>query len=1053
MKCNSTALLSTGFRWRMILLSLFLVYFSPPLFAQNLIPVKGQITDEKGNFLGGVSVTIQGTSNGTTTDSSGKFSISVPSAKTVLVYSRVGYEPFSQAVGASSDLRISLKQKLNDLNEVIVVGYGQKVAKRDVTGAISSIGAKEIENRQPVNIFDAIQGMAPGVRVMNESGSPGEESDIAIRGLSTLSDAGIKPLYIVDGAPMKNISVINPKDIQSIEILKDAASAAIYGSRSANGVIIITTKRGTEGKPQVNIDILRSYSRLSNRISQANRLQRQMFDRRGNLGLDPKNDDSTSFNRNSDNDYQDLITQTAARTQVDLGLRGGTQVLNYFNSVQYLDETGIIINSFNKRMSLRSNVEYRPNKRFSMLSRINFTFQNRSLIDEGNVIRQSLQRPPGMALYLPNGELLYFNGGRRNPIAEAYLRSNVQKNYKGIFYQGFEYKLLDNLVLHVDASADLEFRKTSFFSSKLLNSGNPPVNTGYESMSIPWRLQGNAYASYDRTIATKHRITALIGMNAEKNRTDETNLSGSFFVTELVQTLNAAGRYNLSDLYGRAKSSSLLGFFGKLGYDYQGRYLINGTIRRDGSSVFSRTNRWGYFPSVSAGWRFSDEKFMRKFDGFLTDGKLRVTWGITGNQEIGEYDRYQQFVFGPYVYMGTSGVRTNQKMGNENIKWESTAQTNFGIDLTFLNGRITFAGDYYIKKTTDLLYELPLSLESGFPDRVRVNAGGLENKGIELMVSGFPIRTAKFSWQVTANYSQVRNKITKLPLDYIDDIWTVNQGKEAGNFYGYKFQGIYEYDESNAYTSDYSTRLNLQLRKDAQGNVLLGKDNRPIVEGYTLPDGSKYTGDVKQLKASGVTLKGGDVIWENLPDAKGVYNENIGNEDRQFLGHGQPRWSLSLINNFNYKGFQLSFNLYGNFGGMIYNENRRNLASFSNSNTTPDAYFIENMWKYPGQITDSYRGGNKDADNMRRGGSQWLENGNFVRLQAVRLAYQLPQRISAKAAMKLVNVYIYGTNLLTWTDYTGFDPEVSQRSVTTPGNDAGRYPRRREVGMGLNVSF
>jgi hypothetical protein len=321
------------------------------------------------------------------------------------------------------------------------------------------------------------------------------------------------------------------------------------------------------------------------------------------------------------------------------------------------------------------------------------------------------------------------------------------------------------------------------------------------------------------------------------------------------------------------------------------------------------------------------------------------------------------------------------------------------------------------------------------------------------MITAYPIRNKNFSWQTSANWSMVRNEIVSLPASYIDDIWSVDVGKEAGNFFGYKYLGIYQYDQSNAYSDDYKIRLTPVFQKDAEGNLVIQKNMQPVLLGYILPDGSAYSGIVRQLTTAGVVSKGGDVIWQNLPDEKGAYNGDIGNEDRQFLGHGQPRWSIGWSNNFNYKGFSLSFNIYGNFGNMVYNDNRRNLASFSNSNTTPDAYFIWNMWKYPGQITDTYRGGDRSTDNMRRGGSQYLEEGWFVRLQSVRLGYEIPDHISRKAAMQDLNFFVYGTNLLTWTEYSGFDPEVGQRSVLKPGNDPGRYPRRTEVGLGINITF
>ena len=1032
---------------------LFVFLFTALTAVHAQTKVNGVVKDEQGKGMEGVTVSVKGTKTSVSTENSGDFSITVPGPNSVLVFSNVGYASLEEKVGSRTSLTVVLQANSANMEEVVIqVGYGTQ-RKRDVTGAISSVNAKMIEQKQPVSIFDALQGVAPGVRVMSTSGAPGEESSITIRGLSTLSDAGIRPLYIVDGVPMNNISAINPKDIQSMEILKDAASAAIYGSRSANGVIIITTKRGTEGRPQIDVGYLRSYNTLSNRISQANRLERVIFDRRSNLGLDAHPDDSTSFNRNSDNDYQALITQTAVRNQLDVALRGGSKTLNYFNSFQVLDETGIVISSYSKRYTMRTNVEYRPSDKITSQTRLNFSYQTKNNINEGNVIQQSLQRPPGMALYFPNGEYIFFNGGRRNPLAEAYFRKDISKIYKGVLAQAFDFKILKPLTFHLDGSSDFSLVKKSFFSSKVLTSSNPPISSGSDATQISVRLVGNASFAYKQTFGKDHNVSGLAGVNVEKNKGEDANISGTNYVTESVTTLNAISTLNPSAIYSQASGSALVGLFGRVAYDYKGKYLLNATLRRDASSVFGPENRWGNFPSVSVGWRFSDESFMNRFSGFLTDGKLRASWGITGNQEIGPYDSYQQFVFGSYFYNGVSGVRTSTRMGNAALKWEQTKQTNFGVDLTFLGGKISFVGDYYVKVTDDLLYDFPLPSELGFPGKVRTNFGSIENRGIELMVNAYPYRSKNFSWQTTVNWSVIRNKILNLPADFIDDIWTVQVGREAGNFYGYKYLGIYEFDQSNAYTADYATRLNPVFQKDAQGNVIIEKNNQPILVGYTLPDGTPYSGDVKKLTTAGVVSKAGDVIWQNVSDAKGELNGDIGNEDRQFLGHGQPRWSLGWSNSVSYKGLTLSFNLYGNFGNMVYNENRRNLASFSNSNTTPDAYFIYNMWKYPGQITDTYRGGDITTGNMRRGSSMFLENGSFVRLQSARIGYQLPERLIKKAAIQNMHIYVYGNNLLTWTEYTGFDPEVGQSSVLKPGNDPGRYPRKREFGVGANITF
>ena len=1048
-----SACISHARKW-LLPFSLFLLFLlcSMVTFAQA-VKVEGTVKDATGNSIPGVTVMVKGTKKGVATNDLGRFSIQAEKTD-VLVFSFTGFTTKEETVGPRTTIDLTLLENISTLNDVVVVGYGTQ-KKRDVTGAISSISAKTIEEKQPISIFDALQGAAPGVRVMSNSGAPGEEQDITIRGLSTLSDGGVRPLYIVDGVTMDNINAINPKDIQSIEILKDAASTAIYGSRSANGVIIVTTKRGDDGKPKIDVGFLRTYNKLSNRVPQANRLERQMFDRRGNIGLDPKPDDSSSFARNADNDYQKLITQTAVRNQVDLGISGGTKALNFYSSLQYLDEQGIVLNSYAKRFTLRSNVDYRPGKRLSMATRLNFSYQDKNNINEGNVIRQALQRPPGMALYLPDGSYIYNNGGRRNPIAEAFLRKDLSKIYKGVLFQSFDFKILDPLTLHADVSADVQLTRRSTFNSKLLDTNNPQVSSGSDNTEVPVRTQGNAYLSYQRKFKDVHNLTAMAGMNFEKNNQDEVNLAGRLYVTESVETLNAAGQLTLTDIYTTGTVNSLVGFYGRLAYDYKGRYLVNATVRRDGSSRFGEDMRWGNFPSVSVGWRFSDEPFLNiGKNSILTDGKIRASWGITGNQAIGNFDAVQQFVFGQYYYNLVSGVRTNDRLGNSNLQWEETAQSDIGIDLTFLNGRAVFVADYYVKNTSDLLYDAPLPLEVGYPGKARTNAGSIQNKGIELGITVYPISNKNFTWMTSVNWTQIRNKITSLPGgDYIDGIWYVGEGREAGNFYGYEYQGIYQYDESNAYTPDYRTRLTPQFQKDAQGNVIIQKNMKPILTGYKTPDGKTYTGDVKQLTTNGFVSKGGDVIWENIPDAKGELNGNIGNEDRKIIGYGQPRWSLGWSNSLSYKRFQLSFTFYGNFGNSIYNENRRNLASFSNSNTTPEPHFIRNMWKYPGQITDSYLGGDKTADNFRRGNSQFLEDGSFVRLQTARIVYSLPPHLLRRLHMQQMSVSVYGNNLLTWTDYSGFDPEVSQRSVLKPGDDPGKFPRKREIGFGLNVTL
>lgn len=1040
--------------WRRLCMCLLLAA-SLPVTAQ--IGISGTVTEIGGDPLPGVNIRVKGTQIGVMTDMDGKYAISVPEEKSVLTFSYIGYTTQEIAVGSKRQIDVVLRESATELDEVVVVTYWSQ-KKTDITGSITSVNEKTISERQAVNVFDALQGVAPGVQVLSASGAPGEDMTIRIRGASTLSDAGVHPLYIVDGVQMSDISAINPDDIKSMEILKDAASASVYGSRSANGVVLITTKKGEIGKPRLDVKYLNSYSRLSHKIPQANRLEREIFDRsnatRGNesIGLAPYPADSTAFNRNADNDYQDLMTQTAVRNQIDMSISGGSDKLKYRGSTQYLDDEGIVLNTFFKRLSGRYNINYLATGRLTLNTQFNLAYTDKNNTNEGKVIQQALQRPPHFTLYYPDGTWMYDNGGRKNPVAEAYLRKNETKQYRITVYQDMDFKLTGWLKAHGDFALHIGYDDTETFNSKLLETATPPLNSGTSSSKLSRYMQGNILLAADKMFE-KHHLQLFAGGTFEKNDIKNMKISGRNFSTELITTMNVAGELLPADTYTNGTANALVGFYGRLGYDYESRYLLNATIRSDGSSKFGKASRWGYFPSISFAWRFSDEVFMDGADTWLKDGKLRASYGMTGNQAIGDYDAQTEFVLGSYAYNNQSGVRTSAKMGNPLLKWEVTEQYDAGIDLAAWNGKVTFTGDYYVKNTSDLLYDADLPFEVGYSGGVRTNLGEVQNKGIELMLSYTIFDSRDFSWTTTASWSTNKNKITTLPGgDRVDDIWWVGEGAEAGTFYGWKQLGVYAYNESNAWTEDYKTRLTPVFVLDDFGNVALDKQRNPTLSGYLLPDGSVYNGVVRQQTSGGSVLGAGDLIWQELPDANGVVNGDVGNEDRQILGSGQAAWFAGWQNSFRYRDFTLSFNFYASFGAHVYNEDKRNRAVYATTNVTPDPYFVLNMWKYPGQNTDAYRRGNYTY-NTRRGGDYFLEDASFIRLQNVRLTYHFKKKWIRKALLQNLQLYVYGNNLLTWTNYTGFDPEVNQTSVLKPGNDNGRYPRKREMGFGINVAF
>jgi TonB-linked SusC/RagA family outer membrane protein len=952
----------------------------------------------------------------------------VPNQNSVLVFSSIGFTSREVTVGSQTDLNVVLNAGNNAMDEVIVIGYGTQ-RKKDVTGAISSVSAKQIEERQAIDVLDAMQGQAPGLQIAQESGRPGAGNSVRIRGIGTFQ-GGADPLYIVDGAQGVNIDGINPNDIESIEILKDAASAAIYGSRSANGVVIITTKKGKEGKPTLDFRYLTSMSKLSHKIPQANAADRRLLDLKRN-GTAGANTDSLNPSFNADNDYQDMLTRTAKRQQFDLSLGGASRNLNYYGSLGYLNDEGIIINSWAKTMRGRFNVDYKATDKLTYGNRIQFSYQTENRINEGNTLNQAIQRPPNFRVYFADGTLAGQIGGRRNPVAEALLRKNEYQTVDANFYNYISYQFLPELKLTVDANVKANYVHHETFAQKLLsNTGNDNDGLDEQDWNTYWMVQ--SYLNYNKTLAGDHTLTGVLGVSADRNFSRGSEISGTNFVTEEVTTLNSAQVYGIPSTTEKRFTSTST--FARLGYSYKGKYLFNSNFRADASSKFGKENRWGYFPSASVGWRFSEESFMKWAYRYLDEGKIRASYGLTGNDRIGEYDAIRTYTFGSNWYNGVSGVAPSATFGNPALSWEETKQTNIGLDLSFLRGRLTFTADYYDKITDKLLYQAPLPYETGF-NNVNVNIGSIQNKGFEFVINSYPVRNNNFSWNVIYNMSfnnaTIKSLYGNIPI--ASGNWITQEGQRLGDFYGWKALGVYQYDESNAYTDNWE-----QLTPVFTGGVF---------NGYTL-DGKSYNGTVNKLRTQGNILKGGDMIWEN-----NNRDSVIDDGDRIPLGNAQPKWIAGLSNQFSYKNLTLSFNVYVSWGGLLYDRGRQQLTTNATSNVTPDPEYIHDSWWNPGDITKWPVAKNNGMGNARELSSLYLEDASFIRLRNVRLTYGLPKNITSKIKMRGASIYLYGNNLLTWTNYFWYDPEIAFNNALEMGQDSGRYPRKREFGAGINLNF
>jgi TonB-linked SusC/RagA family outer membrane protein len=1036
---------------RTILIFIFLTSVTQT-FAQAPIHVAGTVRDNKGVAISGVTVSLKGGGAATTTDSSGAYALTVPSNKSVLVFSYVGFLPKEQTVGTNQLLNITLAEKTNDLDEVVVIGYGQTQRKSNLTGSISSVNSKQIQERQPINIYDALQGQAAGVLVMNDSGEPGAEGSVQIRGANTFAAEGNSPLWIVDGVLTDNASAINPNDIERIEVLKDAASASIYGARSAAGVILVTTKKGKEGKTRVDLQYSHVFGKLSHKIQNANAKDLRYYRKiqNGNLsGGSGSLTDSLNPAFNTDNDLQDLLLGNIGnRDDIKLGISGGQKGMSYYGSVNYIDDRGIALNTWNKSIQSRINTELQASKRFKYSTNLSFYWSYGNFTSINNSLRPVFDRPSYLRIYNPDGSLTSYLSSKRNPVANALLEDNTRETLKAQMNHQIDYQIYRDLKFTTSFNAQVTSYEGFYFAPRFLDdNGNENFARNDMNRSFNWLFQ--SFLNYAKKFG-EHSFTALLGFEKDRTKNDLVHLEGKNFIIESAHYVKGAFMDNLTKQTATGNAVSTASAFTRLGYDYQGRYLVQGTYRRDASSRFGPNKAEGNFFSGSAAWRFSDESFMRWSNNVLTDGKLRLSWGQTGNDRVGYYDYLPLVSQANYSYNGVPGASLTSSFANPDLGWEATEQKDIGLDLNFFRGKFNLTADYYIKTTTDLLYDRPFPVETGFTSK-KVNLGSIETRGLELQANATPIALRTFTWNISGNIAFERGRILELAdhRSFITGKWLVEEGGRIGNFYGWKNLGIYPTDVHNAYTADWQ-------KLTPVGVVITpGPDGKPrndivTAAGYEL-NGKPYTGTVYKKYANGAPLLGGDVEWVDLNN-DGV----IDDADRMVIGNAQPDYYFGIINNFTYKQFSLNVITNGTVGGQVYNTFKQNLTNNSSSNGPALPEAIYGAWVRQGQTDATYPYfPDKDQRGSQRsnGNSYFIEDASFFRVSSLRLSYRFKPAIARKALMQNASLYVYALNLLTWTDYTGFDPEFSSSNALQPGDDNGKYPKRKELGLGLNVQF
>lgn len=1001
---------------------------------QQQTPIRGKVQDADGSPVVGVTVRLNdGGNDGALTGQDGAFSI-VARPQDRLTFSYVGKEPVTVTVGDRRELLIVLRDQTVMMDEMVVVAYGQQ-RKRNLTGSVASVGSEEIEKTTLQDPISILQGRAPGVQITSNSGAPGGEMTIRVRGNSSLN-AGNNPLFVVDGVPIESNSVsslngtenfglnpladINPDDIASIEILKDAASTAIYGSRAANGVVLITTKRGAEGKAQVTANFMTGVSTITRHLSVLNASQYRaaVIDSYNNMD-NPEEPfwtilDSLNPSNNGDIDWQRELLRSAGQYKVDLAVRGGSDKLQYSWSNSYLDQDGIIISNNYKRITSRLNVDFKVSDRLKIGQSLAYTNATNNRINAGgtgnlSVIRELLIRPPVMSMYFPDGSLNGYQLGRRNPVGIAMHATHYNKSHRLIGSEYLEYEILDGLSFRSNLHFDLITMKENEFMPSILDY-REGYNTGgvRSTNNITWANEN--ILRYNKVFANDHNFGALVGFSLQDWRFERTGLNGMFFPSDDIRTMNAASVISQQDANGldinTVGESAMLSYFGRASYDYQGKYLAEVNLRADGSSRFGRDRRFGFFPSASAGWRFTDEAFFEGIQNVINDGKLRFSVGSTGNHAIGNYTSQGEFLVG-VNYLDFSGAAPSV-MPNASLSWETTVQYNAGLDLSFLANRVSLTADYYVKNTRDLLYAVPIPTTTGF-GVITQNIGDIQNKGVEFLLTTKNL-TGNFGWSTNFNISANRNKIVSLPESLLTNGYIQNgayhilrEGQPIGTFYGWRFDGVYARDADN-------------------------------VNGVT-------------HGASGPVFKGGDPIWHDLNDDK-----IINNDDRQIIGNAEPAFFGGLSNDFSYKNFSLNILFQFSYGNDIYSEiNHQRNAIVRYNNLSTDAL---KRWRQQGDVTDYPRPLRDDPlQSESRVQSRWVEDGSYIRLKNLNLRYRFAPTLVNKIGIRSLDAFVTGTNLITWTKYTGFDPDVNSYSGLRVGVDEGSYPQSRTFIFGFNIGL
>lgn len=1027
------------------------------LSAQGKVTVTGKVSSPDGEPVAGALVLVKGTVNGAMTDNSGKYSIAAVPGN-VLVYSQMGYVDCEVTVGASLTIDVTLEEDVVALEEarVVEIGYGGQ-ARKDLTGTVSIVKMDDVIKAPVINFDQALQGRMPGVYVSSADGQPGSDMEIVIRGANSLTQSNA-PLYVVDGFPMEDFSssAINSNDIESLTVLKDASATAVYGARGANGVIIIETKKGVEGRPVITYNGTFGFQTVTKKMEMMNALEFVEYQ----IERSPATADTYLNNLDrtleyyrdlgQGTDWQDKLFRVAPIQMHNVSMTGGTKATKYSVSLSAADQQGVIINSGYQKYQGRMSLTQQLGRTTKITINGSFTSDK----THGQTSSAALSTSNAYASYLMYRTWAYrpvntsgatedeelfddafdgVNSAVMNPVLSS---RNEDKNTRKVTFISnakFEWDITRNLKLAVSGGYSRFLTLNTEFNNSKTYKGYPTLTntrgvnaSNNNAHKTAWMNENTITYSrgWDRD---RHKLNVVAGFTVEGTETEAYGYSSKFIP---IESLGISGMDDglPNTMTATLSNSRLMSALGRVNYNYRSKYLVTASFRADGSSKFAPEHRWGFFPSGAVAWRVSKEDFMKRLK-FVSDMKLRASWGLTGNNRVGDFSRWPAMSISDYYSFDSSDpseALVPVAMGNSDLTWETTEQVDAGLDLRLFRNRVSLTLDWYQKVTRDLLLNANVPYSSGYTS-VYKNIGKVRNRGLEFSLSTINVRTRNFEWSSDFNISFNRSKVLELAdgeknllskISFTGDfnatyLYLAKIGQPMAQFYGMQWDGVYGYDDFDV---------------DKCGN-------------YVLKSGVPTNGNDRD------SIQPGDIKYVDQ-NGDGVVND----QDMVVIGRCEPIHTGGFNNNFTYRNLSLSVFFQWRYGSDVMNANRIIFeGNYSNKNI--------NQFK---SYTDRWSPDNQDSRNFRIGGrgpagvysSRTIEDGSFLRLKTVHIAYSFPKKWMKKIHLNTIQVYLSGENLWTWTAYSGLDPEVSTKnSALTPGFDYSAYARNRIFTAGVKVVF